>query len=162
MQLSRRIVLPMTLMLVAVVGLAACGSDDSSGSGADASSSSSSSTTSSTKAAGTDGPVEEAEVGSLGTILVTTDGMTVYTLTKDGAAVPCTGGCLGVWPPVNDAAGTQAKDKDLPLYTFVQDTAPGDANGDGIESFGGTWNVVKVGAAGAATSPSTAARGPGY
>jgi hypothetical protein len=34
--------------------------------------------------------------------------------------------------------------KGLPLYTFVKDTAPKTASGNGLQSFGGTWNVVKV------------------
>jgi len=29
-----------------------------------------------------------------------------------------------------------------PLYTFAQDQVPGDVNGQGIKSFGGTWWAV--------------------
>jgi predicted lipoprotein with Yx(FWY)xxD motif len=29
-----------------------------------------------------------------------------------------------------------------PLYTFVEDTAPGTATGQAMDDFGGTWNLV--------------------
>ena len=29
-----------------------------------------------------------------------------------------------------------------PVYTYVQDTAPGDVTGEGITSFGGTWYAI--------------------
>jgi predicted lipoprotein with Yx(FWY)xxD motif len=170
---SRPFLIPATL-IVGVLALAACGSDDKT-STESSSSSSSSSTTTTTAAA--PGVVKEADVGSVGNVLVTADGRTVYTLTKDGAAVDCTGGCLSAWPPVvlppgtdtatgasnlgvvTIAAGKQVTSNGLPIYTFVQDTAAGDAKGEGLQSFGGTWNVVKVsgGAASSGTSstPST-------
>jgi predicted lipoprotein with Yx(FWY)xxD motif len=34
--------------------------------------------------------------------------------------------------------------KGMPLYTFAQDTAPGQANGEGIKDVG-TWNAVTTG-----------------
>jgi hypothetical protein len=34
--------------------------------------------------------------------------------------------------------------KGLPLYRFSGDVNAGAANGDGINSFGGVWHVVKV------------------
>ena len=86
---SRQILIPATFALVGVVALSACGSDSKT-----STSDSSSSTSSSSTAPAAKGVVKEADVGSVGKVLVTADGKTVYTLTKDGAAVDCTGGCL--------------------------------------------------------------------
>jgi len=101
--------------------------------------------------------------------------MTVYTLMKNGKPVPCTGQCLTVWPPLLLPAGVttavagsgvgtlgmaamsggeQVSYHGAPLYRFSMDKAPGDTNGDGINAFGGTWHVVKIGASPSA-SPST-------
>jgi hypothetical protein len=48
---------------------------------------------------------------------------------------------------------------DLPLYTYIGDTAAGEVKGDGLNTFGGIWHVVKTGvsagAGGATTSTST-------
>ena len=43
---------------------------------------------------------------SLGTIVVTNAGKTVYTLTNGSQQVPCSGMCLKVWPAVTLPAGT--------------------------------------------------------
>jgi predicted lipoprotein with Yx(FWY)xxD motif len=89
-------------------------------------------------------------------------GRTLYTLTDaTGAAVPCTGACLSAWPALSVGAGAQATApqgvKNLgatadggvtyrarPLYLFSGDPAAGNANGNGVTSFGGTWRVVRV------------------
>jgi len=104
--------------------------------------------------------VAVAKIPGVGTVLVDTEGKTVYTLTDNGTAVACTGGCASAWPPVMVAAGAKVKAPKgvtglsatagqvtaggLPLYTFVGDTTTGVAKGEGIASFGGTWHVVKV------------------
>ena len=172
----RRSLLPVTVTLVAVVALAACG-----GSSSKTSTKSSSSSSSTTKAAATTNAViKTADNASLGTILVDANGKTVYTLTNNGAAVACTGGCLTAWPPVllpagttnaaggagvtglavvTVAGGTQVTSKGLPLYTFSGDAAAGDANGDGLASFGGTWHVVTIKKATVATSSTTTRSG---
>lgn len=108
--------------------------------------------------------VKTASNAKFGTILVDAKGMTLYTLTKDGAPVECVGVCLTAWPPlllaagattatgaegvtglgtVAAAGGTQATVDGAPLYHFSADTAAGAANGDGISGFGGVWHVVK-------------------
>ncbi len=60
--------------------------------------------------------------------------------------------------------GKQVTSKGLPLYTFVQDTAVGEAKGEGIASFGGTWHVVMLsgGAASSETSSTTSSSGYDY
>ncbi len=102
------------------------------------------------------GPIILAKsVGSIGTVIVASNGMTVYTFakdTKDSGTSACTGGCLAKWPAVTVAAGVAAAAGDgasgqigtitraddgtlqvtyngLPLYYFSGDKAPGDANG---------------------------------
>ena len=42
----------------------------------------------------------------------------------------------------------------LPLYRYAGDSAKGDVNGEGIESFGGTWHAVKASSS-ASTAPTT-------
>jgi predicted lipoprotein with Yx(FWY)xxD motif len=95
-------------------------------------------------------------------VLTTTAGLTLYYLSADTAAAPkCTGGCLAFWPPllstgtpvamagmsgsltaVQNANGSQVAYNGHLLYTFVKDKASGDANGEGVVAFGGTWHVA--------------------
>jgi predicted lipoprotein with Yx(FWY)xxD motif len=109
--------------------------------------------------------VGTAKVPGVGTVLVNAKGKTLYTLTNNGAAVACTGPCAAVWPPLTVAAGAKVKgakgtralaatpdthqvtSAGLPLHTFAGDTKAKQANGEGINSFGGTWHVVKVSSA---------------
>jgi predicted lipoprotein with Yx(FWY)xxD motif len=174
MKISRRTLLPIVVTLVAAVGLTACGSDDDSS--ADTDSSTTTTTTATTTTAAGAAVIETATNPEVGTILVDSEGRTVYTFTKDGAAVECTGPCRGAWPAVllpegTDSAtgaagvtglgttsvdgGEQVTVDDLPLYTFSGDAAAGEVNGNGIESFGGVWRVVVVGSAGAGTGAGT-------
>jgi predicted lipoprotein with Yx(FWY)xxD motif len=164
----------------AAIALAACG-------GSSDNSSSKKSTTSTTKksSGAATAVVKTANSAMLGTIVVTQDGKTVYTLTNAGQQVPCSGACLQVWPAVmatgGKATGTGVKNvgttasgqvtiDGAPVYTFSGDSAAGSTNGEGINSFGGTWNVVKAsgssgsgGAGTSSTTPATTARsGSGY
>ena len=92
-----------------------------------------------------------------GTILVDKNGKTLYTLTNGGGQeVSCTGTCASVWPPLLTSSGQPATHNGLPLYTFSGDQSPGQANGEGISSFGGVWHVVKEGGTGSAGSSSGA------
>jgi predicted lipoprotein with Yx(FWY)xxD motif len=123
--------------------------------------------------------VKQASNSRFGSILVDSHGATLYTLTSNGKAVPCTSaGCTAEWPPyflpagvttatgvsglgtVHASDGTLITHAGLPLYRFAGDTAAGDANGNGLVSFGGVWHVVKASGASPtadaphATSPS--------
>ena len=90
-------------------------------------------------------------------------------------------GCVQYWPPVKGPAtagpgvtGTlttitrsdgslQAAYDGHPLYTYVADTAPGQAKGNGINLSGGVWHEVTVsGGAAPAQSPSSGSGGGGY
>jgi len=122
------------------------------------------STTSITMAPAASTTVTTKSNPTLGEILADSRAMTVYTLTNGNAPVLCTGTCATFWPPVTVPAGTsptappgvsgvstvqnpngdQVTYQGLPLYDFSQDTTPSDANGEGINSFGGVWHVVKL------------------
>ena len=159
----------------AVIALAACG-------GSSDSSSSKKSTTSTTKGGSATAVVKTAST-PLGTIVVTNDGKAVYTLTSGGQQVPCSGACLQVWPAVTlpagttKATGTGVKNVDTaagghvtvngaPVYTFQGDAGAGTTNGEGINSFGGTWNVVKASggssSGGGSTATTVKSGGSGY
>lgn len=107
---------------------------------------------------------KEAENATLGhTILTTTKGKTLYSLSVEthGKFI-CTGGCLSTWRPLTVAAGvkptgpvklgtikrpegkTQVTYKGLPLYSFMGDSRPGEANGEGLKDVG-TWHAARVG-----------------
>ena len=111
-----------------------------------------------------------AKLGS--TVLVDAQGLTLYRLSGESAGkFICTGGCLSVWHPLAASGGaaptgvaslgtvarpdgtTQVTYKGQPLYTFAQDSAPGDAKGQGIKDVG-TWNAVTI----AASTSSTATK----
>ena len=100
---------------------------------------------------------------ALGTILTDAAGRTLYKFDQDQPNVSnCNDACAQLWPPltatVTPTAGsgvtgqvgtiqrsdgtTQVTLDGVPLYHFSNDTAPGDAKGDG---FGGFWSVIKVG-----------------
>lgn len=154
---------------VATLSLAACGSSGSSGSSNKPKSSASTSAPASLAA------VKTSTNSKFGTVLVDGSGKTVYTLTSGGTAVACTGQCLNFWPPViapsasssvtvagvsglgtvAATGGQQVTYTGLPLYTFSNDHAAGDAMGEGVNSFGGTWHVVKIGASGASGASGT-------
>jgi predicted lipoprotein with Yx(FWY)xxD motif len=114
------------------------------------------------------------------TIVVDAKGRTLYLLQGETKShLLCTSStCVGFWPPltvrsahtkVRVGKGVHGKLavfkrpdgkfqvtlRGLPLYRFSGDSAKGQANGDGITSFGSTWHVVpaKAGAAAAPTNP---------
>ena len=119
--------------------------------------------TSVTSIAAQSGPTAVAD-GETGRILVDQSGMTLYRFTSDDPGVSkCNGACAGPWPPalvdaptaamlpmgrlgtmVRDDGGVGLTWEDMPLYLFARDTAPGDANGHGVEAFGGLWLVVNT------------------
>jgi hypothetical protein len=55
--------------------------------------------------------------------------------------------------------------KGEPLYTFAQDTSPGQANGQGIKDVG-TWSAVTISSAASSPAPATtgteSSKGGGY
>lgn len=145
----------MGVAVVAATALAACAK---SGSGSVGSGSGSN---------GGGGPkVNAATVSGLGRVVDTADGFTLYHLTGEtGGKILCTASCAGLWPPllapsggsaaagsgVSGSLGTvkrpdgsmQVTLNGMPLYRYSGDTAPGQANGEGIdEGASGRWYAV--------------------
>ena len=116
------------------------------------------------------------------TVLTNANGFTLYSFAPDTATKSnCNAGCVQYWPPVKGPAtagsgvtGTlttitrsdgsmQAAYDGHPLYTYVGDTAPGQAKGNGLNLSGGVWHVVPAsGGAAPAQSPSSGSGGGGY
>jgi len=103
------------------------------------------------------------------TVVVDTHGRTLYALHPETAHhLLCKSHeCFEAWPPltvrstgVKLTAGqgieghlgvlrrsdgkVQVTLRGMPLYRFSGDSAKGEANGEGIKSFGGTWHAVKA------------------
>jgi predicted lipoprotein with Yx(FWY)xxD motif len=118
-------------------------------------------------------PIDEitvGEVAGLGQVLVDGVGMTVYMFQTDRQGYPsrCVGLCAIGWPPLlllpdtsrpiagpgirasllgtaPRAHGTrQITYNGWPLYTWPQDTAPGEATGQALTNVGGRWYVVNA------------------
>ncbi|MGN6276196.1 MAG: COG4315 family predicted lipoprotein [Solirubrobacterales bacterium] len=158
MSRSRLTIAMLSLVAFALV-VAGCGGGSSSSNTTTTSEASENSASS-----GGEGTVSSGEVSGLGTVLVDSEGMTVYTFAKDkGSTSSCYGACEQGWPPVlaegKPSAGegamssqlgtTERKDGTMqvtyaghPLYTFAGDTAPGEANGNESTAFGGKWLAV--------------------
>jgi predicted lipoprotein with Yx(FWY)xxD motif len=114
---------------------------------------------------GGDGIVSAAKVGDLGTVLVDSQGLTLYDFHKDkGSTSSCYGACAAAWPPLLTEGNPQAqgpadrsmlgttKRKDgtvqvtyngWPLYTYAGDQGPGEANGNDIDQFGAEWYALQ-------------------
>lgn len=152
--MARRIWLAVALALAAT----ACGGESNEGAGSGATETQATTDTEATAGpADTDVAVRET---SLGTIL-TSDEMTLYLFTDDSAGESvCYDECAAAWPPLTtsgepqagegvDASELGATERDdggmqvtyagHPLYFFAEDSAAGDANGQGV---GGKWYVV--------------------
>jgi predicted lipoprotein with Yx(FWY)xxD motif len=148
------------IIALSSVALTACGGGSGTaaqspiygGSGSTASQQSASQTTS--------GKVSTAST-SLGTILVDSQGRTLYLFKADnGTRSACSGACAIAWPPLRVSAKptvgagatasklgtTQRSDgkpqvtyNGHPLYTYTGDSKPGDVNGQGVSAFGAGW-----------------------
>ena len=101
-------------------------------------------------------------------VLVTRRGLTLYSLSaeRNGRFICTNALCNSLWKPLMVARGTkptgaaklakvrrpdgrtQVTYRGLPLYTFVKDTKPGQAKGEGFKDVG-TWHVASSGSASA-------------
>jgi predicted lipoprotein with Yx(FWY)xxD motif len=110
--------------------------------------------------------ISTRKLPKLGTVLVNSKGRTLYMFVRDKRKkVTCVGSCAAAWPPVKLPKGAKAvaagkakaallgSDKDpaggrvvtynkWPLYTYVGDTAPGQAKGQALNLNGGLWYVL--------------------
>lgn len=156
----RRIRIAWTVLVLLLVGglLAACGDDEPAQAGGD--SPSPAAETGATGGTGTTGGISTAEVSGVGEVLVDAEGFTLYYFLPDEQGeVTCTEDCAANWPPAIVDAVPDAGDlpKDLgtvenpesgqmqvtydgwPLYRYIGDTGPGQANGEGV---GDVWFVM--------------------
>jgi predicted lipoprotein with Yx(FWY)xxD motif len=111
-------------------------------------------------------------VGALGQILVGGNGRTLYLFLGDARTTStCNGSCARNWPPLTTIGAPRATNGVLqsllgttkrqdgttqvtynghPLYSFIADSAPGMANGEGIDAFGAHWEVINAAGTGVA------------
>jgi predicted lipoprotein with Yx(FWY)xxD motif len=160
--------------IAATLVVAACGSSSSSPGGSGGSGGSA-------PAAASSGSLSAKKVGSA-TLLTNSKGHTLYWFALDNSTTSkCNSGCVQFWPPLvgpvtagSGVKGTlsvitrsngskQATWNGHPLYTYVGDTAPGTAKGNGINLNGGVWHdIVLTGTAAPAASSSASSGGGGY
>jgi len=106
--------------------------------------------------------LKTATVGGV-TVLTDANGLTLYWFAPDTPTTSkCTGSCAAYWPPVigipragpgvTGTLGTvsrgshtvQATYDGHPLYTYIGDNHPGQANGNKVDLNGGYWYEVRV------------------
>jgi predicted lipoprotein with Yx(FWY)xxD motif len=162
----------MRIRMVAAAGIAAvamgataCSSSSSgtsAGSGTPTSASASASGTAGSGAAGSGAALKTATIGGV-TVVTNARGFTLYSFAPDTAtSSKCTGACAQYWPPVTGpvtagpgVTGTlgtitrpdgskQATYDGHPLYTYIADSAPGQAKGNNLNLNGGVWHEVTV------------------
>jgi predicted lipoprotein with Yx(FWY)xxD motif len=97
------------------------------------------------------------------TVLTNAKGFTLYSFAPDTpSASRCYGSCTVYWPPVTGTVtagpgvtgtlgtikrtggGTQVTYDGHPLYTYIGDTAPGQARGNNLNLNGGLWHEIVV------------------
>ena len=77
-------------------------------------------------------------------LLTDENGMTLYTYDRDkvDGSSACAWQCIRIWPPVQatrEGGARQLTYEGKPLYYFVGDRRPGDANGDRMDR---VWHIV--------------------
>ncbi len=179
------------VLAAAVIGLAACGSTaPSSSSPPAAPPASPTAAANSSPSASSSSQIKTAST-SVGTVLVNSQGRTLYWFAIDTPAKSnCTGTCATYWPPVTGpvtavsgsalrpgllgtikrADGTlQATYRGHPLYTYAGDSSSGMVSGNAKNLSGGFWWAMtpsgakpKAGGGGAAPQPSTSTSSGGY
>ncbi len=168
---------------------AACGSSTSGAGAYGSGPSSPAASASSPTAAGGQGNnaktvMLKTRMTSLGTIVTTAGGFTLYWYAPDtSTSSRCTGSCASAWPPVDGhpqaamgvslpgtlgtitrpGGAVQVTYQGHPLYLYAADTAPGMTTGNGV---GGAWHVMLASKAsgGSMSSPSqsSSSGGGGY
>ncbi len=170
-------------LAAAALAVAGCGSSSTSSTTAPSSSTAAAASASSTTAPSTSnaaaiGLASSSKLGQQ--VAVDSAGRTLYVLTPETTShLLCTSAeCLQFWPPVTvpssatklqAGAGVQGHVailhrsngmlqvtlNGLPLYTYANDHASGEANGQGIASFGGTWHAVSASGTAIAAAPAS-------
>ena len=162
----------MALMVAACAGTGAAGAAGSAGSSVR--------TVSSPSTGSSSTALKTRKINGV-TVLTNAKGFTLYWFAPDTATKSnCNGSCAAIWPPVKGPAtagpgvtgklGTikrsdgsiQATYNGHPLYTYVADTAPGQARGNGLNVNGGLWHEVTASGAAAPKASASSAGGNGY
>jgi predicted lipoprotein with Yx(FWY)xxD motif len=164
-----RMILVLAAAAAAAAVLAACSSSGSSGG----------TSGSSSPVAASSSTLKTAKIGGA-TVLTNGKGFTLYSFAPDTPTKSnCNGACAKYWPPVKGpvtASGvkgtfatikrsngsTQATFDGHPLYTYVGDTAPGQAKGNGLNLSGGVWHEVTTSGSAPAAGSSSGSGGGGY
>ena len=153
------------LLLAAALALAGCGGSSKTSTSTSSSAPATSSTaTSAPTTAGV--KISSATIPGLGPVLVNAQGRTLYIFAPDKhKKVTCVSACAAIWPPAFLPSGQKpvaagivmqsllASDPDpagghvityagWPLYTYVTDSAPGQATGQALNLNGGLWYVI--------------------
>ena len=106
--------------------------------------------------------LKTARIGSVD-VLTNADGLTLYWFAPDtSTSSKCFGSCATYWPPVSGSpaagpgvtgklgtikrpgGGLQATYDGHPLYTYIGDSGPGQANGNDLDLNGGYWYDIRV------------------
>ena len=120
--------------------------------------------TASSEGGGSAAVITASSAGDLGKVIVDSQGMTLYDFHKDkGGKSACYGACATSWPPLLSEGKPQAGEGAMasklgtvertdgtmqvtyaghPLYTFVEDKKPGEANGNDVSAFGAQWYAL--------------------
>jgi len=166
-------------LAAAALVVAACGSSSSPGGSGGSGNSPAAAATGAAAAAVT--TLEAKKVGGA-MLLTNSKGFTLYWFAPDTSTQSkCNTACAHYWPPVKGPASAMSGVKGTltvitrsdgskqavwnghPLYTYVGDTAPGMAKGNGLNLSGGVWHdIVLSGSAAAAPTPSKSSGGGGY
>ena len=167
------------------LALSACGSSASSSASSATSAPAAGASSAASSAPASSAPASSGALGMTtinGTAVVTNSkGMTLYWFAPDTSTTSkCTGACATYWPPVvgpvtagSGVTGTvgvitrpdgtmQATYDGHPLYTYVGDTAPGQAKGNGKNLSGGLWWEMTVSGAKPPTAATSTSTGGGY
>src|SRR5690242_9837270 len=161
---------------LAALMITACGSSTSSTS----SGTPSAAPASSAPPAAASSTLKTATIGGV-TVLTNAKGFTLYSFAPDTPTTSkCNGSCATYWPPVKGPAtagagvtgklatikrsdgSVQATYNGHPLYTYVADTAPGQAKGNGLNLSGGVWHEVTASGSAAPAATTSASSGGGY
>jgi predicted lipoprotein with Yx(FWY)xxD motif len=106
--------------------------------------------------------LKTAKIGAVD-VLTNADGLTLYWFAPDtSTSSKCTGSCAVYWPPVSGSptagpgvtgklgaierpgGGLQATYDGHPLYTYIGDNGPGQANGNDLDLNGGFWYDIRI------------------
>ena len=106
--------------------------------------------------------LKTAKIGGVN-VLTNANGLTLYWFVPDtSTSSKCTGSCAIYWPPVSGSptagpgvtgrlgtikrpgGGLQATYEGHPLYTYIGDSGPGQANGNDLDLNGGFWYDIRI------------------